>query len=67
MRRLDRARRGLEENTLPLAGIAAMACFADQAHMTRSFKAAFSMTAGRHRKLRRSTGPAPLELVAHLN
>lgn len=45
MRRLDRARRGLEENTLPLAGIAAMACFADQAHMTRSFKAAFSMTA----------------------
>ncbi|HWG61151.1 MAG TPA: AraC family transcriptional regulator [Streptosporangiaceae bacterium] len=50
MRRLDVAR-GWLRDARPLAESALEAGFADQAHFTRMFKAAFGMTPGRHVKL----------------
>jgi AraC-like DNA-binding protein len=50
MRRLDVAR-GWLRDTRPLAETALEAGFADQAHFTRTFKAAFGMTPGRYTKL----------------
>ena len=50
MRRLDVARDWLRE-ARPLAETALEAGFADQAHFTRTFKAAFGMTPGRYVKL----------------
>jgi AraC-like DNA-binding protein len=50
MRRLDRARFLLRDGR-PLAETALAAGFADQAHLTRTFKAAFGMTPGRYVKL----------------
>jgi AraC-like DNA-binding protein len=50
MRRLDMARRWLRDGR-PLAETALEAGFADQAHFTRTFKAAFGMTPGRYVKL----------------
>ncbi|MGI9006144.1 MAG: helix-turn-helix domain-containing protein [Streptosporangiaceae bacterium] len=50
MRRLDAARAWLRD-ARPLAQTAIEAGFADQAHFTRTFKAAFGMTPGRYRKL----------------
>src|SRR5215467_11031787 len=47
MRRLDMARRQLRQSR-PLAETAASAGFADQAHFSRTFKAAFGMTPGRY-------------------
>ena len=51
MRRLDLARR-LMHGAPPLADVAAEAGFADQAHFTRVFKAAFGLTPARYRALR---------------
>jgi len=50
MRRLEVAR-GWLRDARPLAQAAAEAGFADQAHFTRVFKAAFGMTPGRYAKL----------------
>jgi AraC-like DNA-binding protein len=50
MRRLDVARSWLRD-ARPLAETALEAGFADQAHFTRMFKAAFGMTPGRYAKL----------------
>jgi AraC-like DNA-binding protein len=50
MRRLDVAR-GWLRDARPLAEAAVEAGFADQAHFTRTFKAAFGMTPGRYAKL----------------
>jgi AraC-like DNA-binding protein len=50
MRRLDRARQWLRDGRPP-AETALEAGFADQAHLTRTFKAAFGMTPGRYVKL----------------
>src|ERR1700685_302702 len=50
MRRLDVARVWIR-NGGPLADTATEAGFADQAHFTRTFKAAFGMTPGRYAKL----------------
>jgi len=50
MRRLDVAR-GWLRDARPLAEAATEAGFADQAHFTRTFKAAFGMTPGRYVKL----------------
>lgn len=50
MRRLDVARSWLRD-ARPLAETALEAGFADQAHFTRTFKAAFGMTPGRYAKL----------------
>ena len=50
MRRLDVARSWLRD-ARPLAETALEAGFADQAHFTRTFKAAFGMTPGRYTKL----------------
>jgi AraC-like DNA-binding protein len=50
MRRLEVARGWLHE-ARPLAETAFEAGFADQAHFTRTFKAAFGMTPGRYVKL----------------
>ena len=50
MRRLDVARVRIR-NGRPLADTAAEAGFADQAHLTRTFKAAFGMTPGRYARL----------------
>jgi AraC-like DNA-binding protein len=50
MRRLDVAR-GWLRDARPLAETALEAGFADQAHFTRTFKAAFGMTPGRYAKL----------------
>jgi AraC-like DNA-binding protein len=50
MRRLDLAR-GWLADARPLAETALEAGFADQAHFTRTFKAAFGMTPGRYMKL----------------
>jgi len=50
MRRLDAARDRLRD-ARPLADTAIEAGFADQAHFTRTFKAAFGMTPGRYVKL----------------
>jgi AraC-like DNA-binding protein len=49
MRRLDFARRRLREGRL--ADVASDAGFADQAHFTRAFKAAFGLTPARYRAL----------------
>jgi AraC-like DNA-binding protein len=54
MRRLDFARARLAIDA-SLTGIAAEAGFADQAHFTRAFRAAFGMTPGRYRALLRYT------------
>jgi AraC-like DNA-binding protein len=51
MRRLDVARDWLRDDARPLAETALEAGFADQAHFTRTFKAAFGMTPGRYVKL----------------
>jgi AraC-like DNA-binding protein len=64
MRRLDVAR-GWLRDAQPLAETAVKAGFADQAHFTRTFKAAFGMTPGRYVKLcaagagDRATHPGP--------
>jgi AraC-like DNA-binding protein len=50
MRRIDLARRRLRE-ARPLAETALEAGFADQAHFTRTFRAAFGMTPGRYLRL----------------
>src|SRR5215469_9097702 len=50
MRRIDEAR-GWLRDARPLAETALEAGFADQAHFTRTFKAAFGMTPGRYVKL----------------
>jgi AraC-like DNA-binding protein len=50
MRRLDTARHELHQ-ARPLAETAHLTGFADQAHFTRAFKAAFGMTPGRYVKL----------------
>jgi AraC-like DNA-binding protein len=50
MRRLDMTRSWLHQ-ARPLAETALAAGFADQAHFTRAFKAAFGMTPGRYGKL----------------
>jgi AraC-like DNA-binding protein len=52
MRRLDFARSRLRGGT-PLADLALVAGFADQAHFTRMFKSAYGMTPGRYARLRR--------------
>jgi AraC-like DNA-binding protein len=54
MRRLDLARQLILE-ARPLAEVAGEAGFADQAHFTRVFKAAFGLTPARYRALRRAT------------
>jgi AraC-like DNA-binding protein len=54
MRRLEMARRWLRDGR-PLAETALEVGFADQAHLTRTFKAAFGMTPGRYVKLSRPT------------
>jgi AraC-like DNA-binding protein len=51
MRRLDVARAQMHRDR-PLAEVAAEAGFADQAHFTRSFRAAFGLTPARYRALR---------------
>ena len=51
MRRLDFARHRIEDDDR-LADVAADAGFADQAHLTRAFKAAFGLTPARYRALR---------------
>jgi transcriptional regulator GlxA family with amidase domain len=48
MRRLDRVREEIRAGT-PLAAIAADCGFADQAHMTRSFKASLGLTPAQYR------------------
>lgn len=53
MRRLDFARARLGDPSI--ANVAAEAGFADQAHFTRAFRAAFGMTPGRYRALLRYT------------
>jgi AraC-like DNA-binding protein len=50
MRRLNVAR-GWLRDARPLAETALKAGFADQAHFTRTFKAAFGLTPGRYVKL----------------
>jgi AraC-like DNA-binding protein len=51
MRRLGLARQ-LIDGQLPLAAVATEVGFADQAHLTRMFKAAFGLTPARYRALR---------------
>ena len=51
MRRLDFARERIHRQR-PLAEVAYDAGFADQAHFTRAFKAAFGLTPARYRRLR---------------
>jgi AraC-like DNA-binding protein len=62
MRRLELARRLIGQGR-PLADVALEVGFADQAHLTRMFGAAFGLTPARYRALRlragRGTGPAP--------
>jgi AraC-like DNA-binding protein len=75
MRRLDLAR-GWLRDARPLAETAIEAGFADQAHFTRTFKAAFGMTPGRYVKLtaaragaeiaRASLGPDPATTLREL-
>jgi AraC-like DNA-binding protein len=57
MRRLDVAR-GWLRDARPLADTALAAGFADQAHFTRTFKAAFGMTPGRYLRLCAARGAA---------
>ncbi len=56
MRRLDLARERIHQRR-PLAEVAADTGFADQAHLTRAFRAAFGLTPARYRALR--TGATP--------
>jgi AraC-like DNA-binding protein len=58
MRRLDVARAWLRD-ARPLAEAALEAGFADQAHFTRTFRAAFGMTPGRYVKLCAARGSFP--------
>jgi AraC-like DNA-binding protein len=51
MRRLEHAREAIH-HARPLAAAASEAGFADQAHFTRAFTAAFGLTPGRYRALR---------------
>ena len=51
MRRLEFARDRMHADR-PLAEVACDAGFADQAHFTRAFKAAFGLTPARYRALR---------------
>jgi AraC-like DNA-binding protein len=51
MRRLEYARAAIH-HARPLAAVASEAGFADQAHFTRAFTAAFGLTPGRYRALR---------------
>lgn len=51
MRRLDHARARLAGEAAPVADVALEAGFADQAHLTRVFKAAFGLTPARYRVL----------------
>jgi AraC-like DNA-binding protein len=51
MRRLDLARERIDRGH-PLADVAAEAGFADQAHLTRTFRAAFGLTPAHYRRLR---------------
>ena len=53
LRRLDRVRAALDGGG-GLASIAAATGFADQAHMTRLFKAAYGLTPAQYRRVRRS-------------
>jgi AraC-like DNA-binding protein len=62
MRRLDVARDWLRDPR-PLAQTALEAGFADQAHFTRAFKAAFGMTPGRYLKLCAARTSAPARPV----
>jgi AraC-like DNA-binding protein len=63
MRRLDLAREGIHRGR-PLADVAVEAGFADQAHLTRVFKAALGLTPARYRALRvRRTGYCPRPMV----
>jgi AraC-like DNA-binding protein len=50
MRRLDFARTQLR-NGMPLAELALVAGFADQAHFTRMFRSAYGITPGRYIRL----------------
>jgi AraC-like DNA-binding protein len=54
MRRLDEAREQVARNR-PLSDVAFDAGFADQAHFSRTFKAAFGLTPARYRTLREPT------------
>ena len=49
-KRIDRARRLLRDGDLALKEIAAACGFADQAHMTRAFRAKLGVTPGQYRK-----------------
>jgi AraC-like DNA-binding protein len=51
MRRLELARQQIHAGR-PLADVAGETGFADQAHFTRAFKAAFGLTPARYRTLR---------------
>lgn len=68
MRRLAVARQQIAERQ-PLADVALAAGFADQAHLTRMFKAAFGLTPARYGALRGaeradiSAGPSPVEVA----
>jgi len=55
MRRLDEARRWIARRQ-PLVDVALEVGFADQAHFTRMFKAAFGLTPARYRALRANAG-----------
>jgi AraC-like DNA-binding protein len=59
MRRLDLAREEIRRGR-PLADVACEAGFADQAHLTRVFKAASGLTPARYRGMRRGYGPRPM-------
>jgi AraC-like DNA-binding protein len=52
MRRLEFARERIHRGD-PLVAVACEAGFADQAHFSRAFKAAFGLTPGRYRALRK--------------
>jgi AraC-like DNA-binding protein len=58
MRRLDCARAQLRRQR-PLADVALATGFADQAHLTRMFKAAVGITPARYRELTRETSGPP--------
>ena len=58
MRRLELARRQIHLGR-PLAEVACEVGFADQAHLTRAFKAAFGLTPARYRALRARRNPNP--------
>lgn len=53
-RRADRAKAMVEAGGLSPAPIAAARGHADQAHLTRRFRAAFGRTPGAHRRARRA-------------